>query len=364
MSRFSGSSKAGSPEQFQFDPRILNIPSRSSLIRVLPELAKSDQVLTTLFQQLESEGVLVTETLADDLTAQAGREPILIYLRARHEDPDLAVRIANLWAEQFVALSNDVYANTGESQVQFYEGQVANASARLNAANETLIEFQNENRLAVATNELNSLTLTHASVLSYTHALRSLRDDIQGIRTQQESVSGGTSGQISQFTALALQARALNLEESSPFIVQVSSDMDVETSAGSQLAFLDSLAAMVEQMELATSERLLELETNLFEAQQEFETLNAISSRLIVDRDLALETYASLLRKLDEERIGAQDLTSGFRLASRASVPSSGSEQRLIFSLLIGGAFGMILASLILILYTWWRQGRNLPSGG
>jgi uncharacterized protein involved in exopolysaccharide biosynthesis len=349
-------------EQFQFDPRILNAPSRNSLIRVLPELAKSDQVLTTLFQQLESEGIKVPEDLADDLTAQGGREPILLHLRARHEDPELAVRIANLWAEQLVALAIDVYANTGESQVRFYEGQVANASARLNAANEALVEFQNENRLAIAMNAVNSLTLTHASVLSHTHALRSLRDDIQGIRTQQQSAPGGIPGQIDQFTALALQTRVLNMEETLPFVVQLNIDSE-PLDVGNQRAFLDSLEAMVAQMEMATVDRLLELETNLFEAQQEFETLNALSSRLIVDRDLALETYSSLSRKLDEEKVSAQDLTSGFRLASRASVPTSDSEQRLIFSILIGGAFGIILASLVLILFTWWRRNPYILSG-
>jgi uncharacterized protein involved in exopolysaccharide biosynthesis len=348
-------------EQFQFDPRILNVSSRNQLIRVLPELAKSDQVLTTLFNQLELEGNEVTGTMSDSLIAQAGREPILLHLRARHPDPELAVHIANLWAEQFVALANDIYANTGESQVRFYEGQVANASARLNAANEALVEFQNENRLAIATNEVSSLTLTHASVLSHTHSLRSLQDDIQGIRVQQESAPGEIPGQIDQFTALALQTRVLNMEETLPFVVQLNLDSE-PLDAGNQREFLDSLEAIVVQMELGAADRLLQLETKLLEAQKEFEALNALSSRLIVDRDLALETYSSLSRKLDEERIGAQDMTSGFRVASRASVPISGSEQRLIFSILIGGAFGMILASVVLTLYTWWRREPNLPS--
>lgn len=343
-------------EVLQFDPRVINTPSRNALLKVLPELAKSDQVIGTLKDRLEENGGSTIDGWGDNLVAQAGRDPILLYLRVNNGDPESAAEIANIWAEVFVTLGNDVYVNQGESRLKFYENQLVAASDRLDAANDALAEFQGQNRLAAVTNELTALTLTHASVISHTTALRTLRDDIQAARIQQEQLSANPITQTDELTALALQARAMNLQESLPFVFQSTSEGVSGYTRQDQMEFLDSLDAFVTELENASSTRLVEMESELMGSQQEYEQLNSQASRLTVERDLALETYSTLTRKLDEERIGIDDTNTGFRIASRAEVPSSPDGMNQLLAAFIGAALGVILSSVTIILYSWWRQ--------
>jgi uncharacterized protein involved in exopolysaccharide biosynthesis len=340
----------------QFDPRISTVTTRNTLTRVLPELAKSDQLLESLASTLSENDITTDENLENKLTAQAGREPILLYLQVNHEDAEKSAQIANTWAELFVAKANEVYANQGDSRLRFYERQFEASETRLAEANEALAAFQGENRLALVTNELNSLTLTHASVISHTNALKTLQDDIQAARLQQEELSPGTILSTDQFTALILQARALNVEETFPLMFQIQPATATGSDGPSAVEYLESLEQMVTAMEINTANRLADMESQLLTLQQEFEQLTAQTTRLTVDRDLALETYSSLSRKLDEERIAAQDMSSGFRIASRASIPSSTSKTNSIYAALLGAAFGVILSSLVIILITWWRK--------
>jgi uncharacterized protein involved in exopolysaccharide biosynthesis len=341
---------------FQFDLRVTNASTSNAILKVLPELAKSNQVLKTLTERLEAEGIPTVEKLQDNLAAEGGRDPILLYLRARSENPEDAAEIANLWAEIFVSLGNEVYANRGESNLQFYEDQFASASARLDAANESLVDFQAQNRLALVTNELTSLNLTHAEIISHTQSLRTLRDEIQAARIQQDQLSANPIGQADEFTVLSLQARAFQLQETLPFVFQTTGEVAADTDRRNLIEFLTSLEDMVTEMENASANRLAEIEPQLLSLQHEFERLNAETTRLTVNRDLALETYSLLSRKLDEERIAVQDTNSGFRVASQASVPQSPGATNQVLAALMGAVIGAILSSAGIILYTWWRK--------
>lgn len=343
-------------QTIQFDERFENVSSRSALLKVLPELAKSDQLMDSLADKLEAEGIEFKRSLAESLTAQAGRDPILLYLRVSNQDPDTAARVANIWAELFVDHANEVYALQGESQVRFFEAQQAEASDRLMAANEALADFQGDNHLTMATNELSSLNLTHATILGQLNSLKSLRDEIVAVRAQQAELGTNDAGQTEQFTALVLQARALNLLETLPIVFQVNSEGGLDLTRQDQLVFLDSLEALIADKEESSSARLAELEPEILARQQEVEQLTAQTNRLVTDRDVALETYASLSRKLDEERIAVQDTSSGFRLASRASVPDMSAGLSEFNSALLGALFGMLLVSLIIIIYSWWKS--------
>lgn len=340
----------------QFDARVVNSTTRNALLKVLPELAKSDQVIRILAERLDEAGIPAEGQLPQKLIAEAGRDPILLNLRATHPDPQTAAEIVNTWAEVFVALGNEIYTNQGESRLKFYEDQFASASERLDAANEALAEFQGQNPLPMITNELTALTLTHAAIISHTAALQILRDDIQAARVQQAVLSGNPLNQTDQFTALALQARALNLQETLPFVFQSTTEAVAENNRDDQLGFLDSLEAMVNEMENASIERLAGMAPQILAMQKNFEQLNAQSSRLIVDRDLALETYSTLTRKLDEERIAVQDTSSGFKVASRATAPNSKEGLSPIFAAVVGALVGILLSSLIVIVVTWWQS--------
>ena len=69
-----------------------------------------------------------------------------------------------------------------------------------------------------------------------------------------------------------------------------------------------------------------------------------------------METYKTLVRKLDEERLTTNDITTGFRQVSRAAVPEMPMSVNLVLVALIGAALGGILSGLAVILYTWWRS--------
>ena len=98
------------------------------------------------------------------------------------------------------------------------------------------------------------------------------------------------------------------------------------------------------------------MEPRILALQREREALNNRANRLASDRELAMETYKTLSRKLDEERLTTNDYSVGFRQVSRAAVPEAPVGTNQILLALAGAAFGAILASLIIILYAWWKK--------
>lgn len=157
-----------------------------------------------------------------------------------------------------------------------------------------------------------------------------------------------------EYTLLALQSRVFQLQEQLPITIQLAAPTGAASPDTGQ--FLSSLDAVIAEMRPRIAEQLVSLGPRILELQREKESLTARSVLLSSNRDLAMETYKTLARKLDEERLTTNDITTGFRQVSRAAVPEMPITVNLVLITLAGAAFGMILSGLAAILYTWWRR--------
>ncbi len=338
----------------QFDPRFESVTSRTTILKSLPSLSMSDDVMGALLIRVNDTEIATVTELRNLLSAESGSDINLLYLQAHAGDPVLSARLVNEWADVFVTMANEIYANRGSGQIEFYTMQLQEAAQRLTTADQALIDFQGVNTLIPVTNELDSLVRLQARYVDYDSSLTKLEDDIRAARAQLNSQPGGVGGVAGEYTLLALQSRVFQLQELLPVTIQLTAPTNAAPL--DQAQYLNSLDTVVAEMRPAIAEQLAALAPQILELQREKETLSTRATRLTSDRELAMETYKTLVRKLDEERLTTNDITTGFRQVSRAAVPEMPMSVNLVLVALIGAALGGILSGLAVILYTWWRS--------
>ncbi len=114
---------------------------------------------------------------------EAGSDSRILRLSVRHNDPEAAAELANVWANAFVKAFDVVYFGQG-MQIEFYENLSADNSAHLQAIEQALVNFQSGNRAGIVDNQLLSLTEQQATYLADRRRLTLLLDDIQALRSQ------------------------------------------------------------------------------------------------------------------------------------------------------------------------------------
>lgn len=349
-------------QRLQFDERFQTIIEESPLLRAYPELSTSDELLTSLLEQLPpQEDIKTISELRGLLAAEAGSEPGLVRLNVRHEDPETAATIANAWAGLFVEWANVLYGNGSSQQVTFFENQLAEAQTTLETAEQNLIEFQERNRLVLVENELAALTELQLAYLADQQALTFILSDIRALRNQLQNTNTSSVTLADQLTALTLQIKAFGAESESPFQFQLDSSEVTLTSASraEQLELLDNLAVTIEDALAEIDASLVALEPRMLETQRVYQENLVENDRLVRDRDVAQETYLSLARKVDEERILAQDFSGGVRLASSAAVPIDPAGPGLLLTALIAAVVGTALGLGVALFFIWWRHSRS-----
>ena len=96
---------------------------------------------------------------------------------------------------------------------------------------------------------------------------------------------------------------------------------------------------------------------NLTHLQQ----LEAEQERLSNERSIAIEAATALARKVEEEKISAQEANSGIRMASHASVPDEPAGPRRLLVILITAIVAGTLSILALLLWFWWQDEPSAP---
>lgn len=350
-------------QQLQFDPRITDITDFSTLLHTYPELSISDNVLTKLLveaQQLTGNEVQSLTQLRSLLDVEVGVDARLMRLIVRHESPQVAADLANVWSTILVATIDEIYRNPG-GNLSFYTSQLAQTSGQLAAAEEALVAFQSDSRMGIVDNELASLTALQAAYLADQRQLSMALDDIRALRQQIEAGSGDTITWADQLTALMLQLDVYEMAQTTTMTgddIQLQLDTQSNLTAGTrqeQLQQLDELAQAAETSRAAIDLRLAELQPRMFALQSEKQDIFNQYEALTRNRDLTKETYETLARKLDEERISASGPGLQLQIASAAAVPERPARPNLALLLGLGAMAGFLISLALLLLHTWWR---------
>jgi len=346
-------------QQLQFDPRIETTTRPNQLLNVYPELAKSNDLLARLLPQAEalSDGRIATATqLRTALQVNSSSEGRMVRLAVTDKDPEVAAGLANAWAREFIATVEAVYGRGG---VEFFRGQLDQASQELQTANDALVAFQTTNRQAIVDNQLLALTTRQQSYLADQSKYQTVLTDIQALRTQLENNATDTVTLAEQLAALTVQLRAFQTivptPAALPLQLSISADAQVTTAQrAEQLQRLDALRVAVEAALAERQTQLDALEAPIFALQTEKQQLFNQGERLLRAREVAEETYVTVARKIDEERVASRETVA--RLASNAGVPENPTRPGLV-------ALGSLLTLALLlptvafiIVLTWWRQ--------
>jgi uncharacterized protein involved in exopolysaccharide biosynthesis len=348
-------------QRVQFDPRIVTVADNQPL-KAYPELAKSDELLESLRQQIEVSSPMSLDALRGILSAGAGSDPSLLRLTARHENPEDAAEIANTWASLFVSWANQIYSGQSEEQFQFFAKQLTEATRDLEQTQQDLIDFQTKNQSAILRNELEALQQLQADYLAQNRQIRLLLQEIEAIESLRGD--GSTLNEelyADQLAATLLQIRAFggvpnNIESVNPLNIQVTIDQSQNATPAEQAAIINNLKATLSTQATLIDTSLEDLEPQILAIQQAKQKADSEETRLLLREEVSEGTYTALALKVEEERITSRDSGDGLTLASQAATPSSPSGTSKTLLAVVAGFLGIALGIVFVVLFTWWRN--------
>jgi uncharacterized protein involved in exopolysaccharide biosynthesis len=197
------------------------------------------------------------------------------------------------------------------------------------------------------------------SYLLRQNAYRMALDDIQTLQIQLESQATDAVALADQLSALTVQLQtyqAISPTQTLPtFQLAIGPDALLTTNQrAEQLQRLEALRASIAAGLTTVDTQLATIEPRLFALQTEKQRLFNEGERLIRQRDIAQETYATLSRKVDEERIASAETMA--RLASAAATPERPDRPNIILLLPLLAGAALLLSAGAIILRTWWHS--------
>lgn len=351
-----------------FDPRYQTVTTTTLTNKVAMDVARSDEIAIYVFDSWNEPDKELSQRRAfreNNMIAKAGSDPSVITLTIRVKSPEEAARLANLWAQRVVERLNTLYSGQDQSQLTFFEAQIAIAQQNLRKAENTLAEFEGRNSVRVLQTQLDLLILRQRELLWRKQQIELLQQDGQALLAEVNNLMNSVPAEL-QTRLLVLQLR----QYGNP----VSADSGSAAFSQFQLALPAAFASQsVGEFRLAVEQWLNGLENqareienllaeypqNLTELQNQIETLNQERERLDLERNIAADTYATLKRKYQEVRISMDDSTGDAKIASRALPPIRPASRGVVTYTLVAAVAGIAIAAAFVLIRDWWLQGSS-----
>lgn len=344
----------------QFDERIRGTNLVQPL-KAFPQLALSDQVLVRVLHQYPMEEIDTIDALRKVLFAEVGADATIIQFQVTLQDPQDSANLVNAWAKEFVDWTNAIYGNQNDDQVLFFLEQMEKAEQDLTLSEQALIDFQSINRTQVISNTLSSTITLQSDLLESQRDANTLLRDVSLLRNQLSQQTNLDDLSIAdQLTALLLQLQAFGIAENDYLQVQLGSD-DLVTAVNrqDQLQYLDELITTLTEKGEQINAELIILEPQILELQQQIQEITTEGQRLMLNKEIAEQTYIALTLKVQEEQIISADTSSGVRLASEASVPEKPVETGRMLTTIFAIVITIILGALIVLISVWWNEKKE-----
>jgi uncharacterized protein involved in exopolysaccharide biosynthesis len=222
---------------------------------------------------------------------------------------------------------------------------VAEVDRQLHKAEKALIEFQRDNPFIILTAQLNAARASLLDLLEIRNKTSLLVQDARSLKEQvSRRQADSTVTLADELAALYLQIDGLSAKKNMPIQLQIESGGSVSTKrSGEQVAALDALVAVLQAKEADAGRRIDALKPEILGLQKRQMEAQTIQDRLRRDRDLARDTYSTLVRKLNEANVAARDEVSGeVRLASRAAMASTRGRLRTVLITFFAAFVGLM----------------------
>lgn len=350
---------AGPSRELQFDSRIRSVDEEQP-IEALVDLALSEVVLLELRQVSEELGDLsITEDeLYDAVNVTPGSEQTLLRFTVRHADRDTSLALVEYWIDIFLVQAEAVYGNRSVESLLFFSDQRDASASALEAAEQALIEFQRTNARNNLEIRLNALKLAQSELLLRQQNTMNVERDLNALSRHLALNLDDPLLMADRLTALFLQLQAFGGDLTTAQIqLQLGTDSEIENlDRAAQLALLEDLQTVLATQQSTLETELAQLETTTVELQGRLATLLSEENRLIRERDIAAETYTAISRKVEEERISAQDTSNLVELIGKPVLLDKPIEDSRLLTT-AGGAMSGVIFSLIIIWGTvWWQS--------
>lgn len=332
----------------QFDERFQNTLSTQPIEAYL-ELATSDQILKEVLSETQIDGLDNVEQLRPLLKINTASKSATLRFVARADEPDKAAQIANVWADIFVTRANEIFGDKGVDQVEFFADQLKDADRELATTEKSLIEFQSINRTQIISNTLGVYTQQQIDLLDTQQSLKMLKQDVDILYDQLVEKQDDSPVRLAdQLMALSLQMKVLGIDPDGPLQIQLdSTSVLTGNDTKEQVKYLDNLDQIITAKTEQVENTLEELDSTILNLQYEMQIAETENKRLLINYQIAEETYTSLARKVDEEQITSQDTTNGVRLASRAVAPQQPISPKVLANTAVAAMLGLIMGIML-----------------
>ncbi|MGD2252869.1 MAG: Wzz/FepE/Etk N-terminal domain-containing protein [Anaerolineales bacterium] len=354
--------------RFQFNPFVSSSDAGDvetpPLVEIL-HLTESEHLLQDVLLEVQQSGVegaasiedfdgmLEWELLADERT---------IELKASAESRQIAAEIAGTWSRQLVEAISGIYPRILLDRA-FFASQLEVAQARLDAADQAMIDYQGQNLSTVLQARLNALDERLGSYLRMQNTLASVQQNLAAMKSLLSVMPEDSPSQLEDdLVALGLQITALNTSIDVPIVFQLTAGESLSArTAGEQLEQLVILEQVIEDLNDSLSADIDALPASILELEVQIEQANTVSQGLETERDLAREAYRSLERKLLESTVLAESVPAGASLGWQETPPTKFTGPKTWRNTVLAGALGLCIGILAAFMMEYMTPRRPDP---
>lgn len=300
---------------------------------------------------------------------QVGGDTSYFQIRFRHRDPALAQQVLNTWANEYVALVNELYGFPVAVEEDI-RASLATAQARLSEAEEKLETFQRETGMGLVDNIQYPASLSRQSGLTEARNLFGLyeRYGAQGEALEAKNLTLG-SYLVARDVLRVLIGQAEVLQGRSDargrdLFLELLNVNEVITARGrldAAVLAMQDISAVLEALRaeaMALDELIAALQADVHTLQTELAEKYRQLAALVRERQLAEESYIifALKEKEMETRTEVQD--SWLQLVSPAFLPQEPVAPQVPLNTAMGGVLGGLLGVLAALLLGWRSENR------
>jgi len=301
---------------------------------------------------------------------QVGGDTSYFQIAVRHRDPAIAQRLANAWANEYVAQVNELYGLPVEA-AEDIKASLEAAQARLKEAEAKLQAFQRDTGMGLVDNIQYPATLSRRSGLTEARNLFGLyeRYGAQGEALETKNLTLGSYLAARDVLKLLIErAEALQSHGNAKghdLPLELLSNNEVLTARGrldpATLAsqdirtVLDALrteAKALEEIIAALQEDVRALQAELAEKHRQL-------AELIRERQLAEESYIIFALKEREIETRSELPDSWLEIVSPAQLPREPVAPNVIIDTAVGGVLGALLGVLAALLMELRAEARK-----
>lgn len=339
----------------EFDRSIQVSPSMPET-QALAEFAESDYIFNLVIRKLGLE----TYIESNDPHMEASlRGKSQLKLEVIDQDPKIAAKISNGWAEIMVQCLNEIYG-TGGSSFAKIESEAEKAKQNWFTTQSNLEEYLPQSRINVI-----EVQLSHAkdSLRQYLNKIDHNQSIIHDAQSLDRRLKGLEPNMVlplgESLSLIALQQRSSGGISGAELQIQGNVIFEEDFTVNQAKDRVEDLIQATEEQNNQLIAELPKIRNNITRLSVEIESEQHRLEKLTQERDLARNAYHALSNQLEEIRITEAQNGNPAKISARAVVPEKPSSPSVITNSLLALMTGLIISVSSIAIYEWWTNGNE-----